>query len=233
MTTALQIIDKARTLIGVRGIGETTPADEVAECLVSLNSLIDSWRTSSLFAYATQRVTATLAPGVNVATIGPTGAFVVTPRPVRIEAGSFYTVGGIDYPITSINAEQFNSIGLKATGDLGPACVYFDTAYPQGTLYFFPQAESSVSVTLMCMVQVAAFANIATEYELAPGYQRALSYTLAEEIAADYQAKVPPTVAKSALQSRRAIKRANHSVGQLAQVSRGYSPVGGFIAGWE
>lgn len=233
MTTALQIIDKARTLIGVRGVGETTSADEVAECLVSLNSLVDSWRTSSLFAYAKQRVTATLPPGVNTATIGPAGTFVVTPRPIRIEGGSFYTVGELDYPIEPITSEQFNGIGLKGTGDLGPAWVYLDTAYPQGTLYFYPQAESSVSVTLLCMVQVTTFADIATDYDLAPGYQRALSYTLAEEIAADYQAKVPATVAKSALQSRRAIKRANHTVGQLMPVSRGYSPLGGFIAGWE
>ncbi len=232
MTTALQLVNKATSLIGVRGAGEILSADDAAECLSSLNSMLDSWRTESLYAYAKQRVTATLPAGVNTATIGPAGTFVVTPRPIRIEVGSFFTSGQLDYEIKPITAQEFNGVGLKATGDLGPTYVYLDTAYPQGTLYFYPQAAQSVSVTLLCLLQVSEFADLNTNYDLAPGYQRAIEYSLAEEIAPIFEMEPPPTVKRSAIVARKNVKRANFAVPQLEVPRHGYSPVGGFIAGW-
>lgn len=60
-----------------------------------------------------------------------------------------------------------------------------------------------------------AFAALTTEYTLPPGYERALVFTLAEEVAADYEREIPPTVARNAAAARRILKRANFKVPQL------------------
>jgi hypothetical protein len=60
-----------------------------------------------------------------------------------------------------------------------------------------------------------------------------LVFTLAEEVAADYEREIPPTVARNAAAARRILKRANHKVPQLV-VGEGdlTTQESRFIRGW-
>ena len=214
MTTANQIIDQALSLLGVKAPGDATEGNEAAQALLRLNTMVDGWRTESLFAYATERVTYTLPANTQTATIGPLGNFVTVSRPVRIESG-FFTSGSLDYQIEPKNQAEYDAIVLKGLGTLGPCIVALDTGFPTGTLYFYPLSNASVPVTLTVQTHVAEFADLTTSYDLAPGYRRALAFSLAEEICADYERQVTPATAKVAALSRRNIKRANHVVPQL------------------
>jgi hypothetical protein len=215
MTTANQIIDQALGVLGVKSPGVAASGNEAAQALERLNTMLDGWRTESLFAYASERVTFTLPANTETATIGPTGDFVVDPRPTRIEGG-FFTSGGLDYPIdTGLTEAEFDGISLKALSTLGPSYVFYSGDLPNGTLRFYPRASVAVVVTLNVQTQVSEFADLTTSYDLAPGYRRALAFSLAEEICSDYERQVTPATAKIAALSRRNIKRVNHVVPQL------------------
>jgi hypothetical protein len=179
--------------------------------------MLDGWATQSLYAYVKQRVTGTVTG--QTATIGPVidvlfpPDFVLDPRPVRIEEGSFFTVDGVDYPITPVTVEQYNEISQKAATSIGPSWVYLQAGVPTGTLYFYP--VSGAAVTLLCEQQITEFANLTTDYELPQGYKRALVYSFAEEIAPHYEVKPLPAVVAGGSRARRNIKRVNHTIPQL------------------
>lgn len=210
MTTATDIIGQALGLISVKDPVEAVSGTEAASCFLRLNGLLDSWRTESLAAYSVARVSASVSAAT--ATIGPAGTFVIASRPVRIEVGSFFTAGGVDYPITPIGAQRYNEIPIKTNGGLGPNVVYCDEAWPTATLYFYPVPSSAVTVTLLVQTQIAAFANLTTDYSFPPGYARALAFDLALELAPEYQVQIPQTLLRRAEAAKRAITRVNTRV---------------------
>lgn len=214
-TTANAIIRSALGKLGVVSPGESVKPGDAADCLRALNVMLDAWKVENLYAYATQTVDHPLASPALSLDIGPTGDIVVSERPVRIEPGSYYTAGGVDYPMEQISTAEFNMIGIKDLASLGPVLFDYNPTLPDGVLRFYPQASAAAELHLLLQVRVAAFAALATSYTLPPGYERALIFSLAEEVGADFEREIPPTVMRNAANARRFIKRANHSVPQL------------------
>lgn len=215
MTTANELIGQALGLLGVRAAGNPVSGESAAMALERLNTLLDAWRVNSLFAHATQTITGTLPANTTTRTIGPAGQLVCAPRPMRIEQGSKFTAGGIDYPIRTVTQPEFELIGIKALASIGPEVVFYNPTMPAGQLSFYPQASASVTLSLVVLLQLTEFADLTTDYTLPPGYVRALAYSLAEECAPDFEREVPPSVARTARNSRRAIQIANNVVPQL------------------
>ncbi len=220
MTTAQKIINQAFGLIGIREGADPVSGTDAAIAFERLNTLLDAWRVESLYCYATQTLTATLPAGIATLDVGPSGDFVtaaaveVDLRPVRVEYAR-YRSSGLDFPIRSITQAEYERICLKTNDGSGPCVVFYNPTLPDGIAYFYPVPSADVVVTLIVQLQVTAFADLSTDYELAPGYEKALVYTLAEECAPDFEREVTPTTARTAKNARRMIKRANHSVPQL------------------
>src|SRR5690349_24291155 len=84
MSSALDIINQATMLTGMRASGEVLDADLAKDCLTILNQLIDSWALEKLIVYTTTRVVVPLVVSQQTYTIGPGGA-INTVRPVRID----------------------------------------------------------------------------------------------------------------------------------------------------
>lgn len=214
MTTANKIIGQALGLVGVRAAVDPVSGADASIALERLNTMLDGWRTQSLFAYAALTISGTLPASTATRTIGPAGQLVCDPRPIRIEAGSRYTLDGTDSPLRPISQAEYDAIPDKAaTG--GPEVVAFNAALPAGVLSFWPLAAAPVTLSLVVLQQVARFADLTTDYTLSPGYERALVFSLAEEVCADFERDVPPTVARTARNARRLIQRVNHDVPQL------------------
>lgn len=216
MTTANQIIAQALGLIGIRSSTDPINGPDAAIALERLNTLLDAWRADSFYAYATQTITGTLPANTQTLTIGPVGAdLVLDPRPIRIERGSKFTTGGIDYSIIPVTQAEYEDIGLKAVSSIGPGVLFYDPAVPEATISFFPRASAAVTLSLVCLLQVSEFADLTTDYDLAPGYRRALVYSLAEECAPDFEREAPPSVLRTASAARRLVRKTNLRVPQL------------------
>jgi len=201
MTTALQIIDRAYSLLGYKAAGEPLSGDDTNYALDALNSMIDGWNTQSLFIASVQEVVATVSAAS--ATIG-TGMTFNTARPVRIEEGAFSRLNGVDYPMTEINRAQYADISLKTVSSTFPQYFYYD---PAGVVYFYP-VPSAVAVYLPVAVYLTEFADTSTDYVLDTGYRKALEYSLAEELAPGIK-EISGLVVRTAANARRAIRRSN------------------------
>lgn len=84
MATVRDLIKGSLRLLGAIAPGETPSADEQAEALLALNSMISSWSTESLTIYSRVRESFTLTPGQQMRTLGVGGSFN-TSRPMEIE----------------------------------------------------------------------------------------------------------------------------------------------------
>lgn len=209
--TALDIINRAYTLLGVKAAGESLSADDRQYALDALNALVDSWNTQRLFIVTVQEVVANVSGAT--ATVGSGGTFNTT-RPVDVENGAFSRVNGIDYSIDWIDRVTYERLTLKTTTSTFPQYAYFDRNLPTATVYFYPVPSAAVEIHLPLQVQLTQFADLITSYTMAPGYQRALEYSLAEELAPGIRG-VDPLITRLAANARRAIRRTNVDVPQM------------------
>ncbi len=232
MTTATEIITEAMRHIGMLSVGETPNADDADACLTALNTLVDAWNLPSLTQYTTQDGTATLGAGVGSLTIGPAQTIAVT-RPGRIEAGSYVSYGGIDYPMDAIDEAEYNRISLKNLGGFVPTKFFYDAGASTGTIYYWPLPGSAVVVHHPLAVQFSAFADLTTSYTFPQGYKRAFVFNLAKEVAATFNEAGPsPFVVSEAAKSLRLVKRANLTVPQL-ESPRVVGHLEGFYSGYS
>lgn len=219
-TSAAVIIRAALGKLGIVAPGQALNGDEAADCLAALNRVLDAWRLERLYAYATTDVTHTTAGVTDSLTIGP-GGDINTTRPERFEAGAYYRLSGVDYPLIGVTEAEFNAVPVKAVTAVGPTWFEYSPNSPLGVLRFYPRLTAGAALRMPVQVQLTAFADLTTEYTLPAGYERALMFTLAEEIAADYEREIPPTVARNAAASRRLLKRSNLVVPQLKVCEEG------------
>jgi hypothetical protein len=210
MTTALSIINRAAELIGYKDPDETLSGAESSNFLGVLNSMVDEWNTRRLFVVSTQDVVTSVS--ASPVTIG-TGATINTTRPIRIESG-FTRIDSIDYPIEWLTGQQFHAISDKATAGSIPCYGYYQASLPTGSVYLWPVPSGAVSLHLVVATQLTEFAALSTEYDLAPGYRKALAYSLAEELAPGRR-PLDPQISRIAASARRALKTTNAVVPQL------------------
>jgi hypothetical protein len=214
-TSAANIIRAALGKLGVVSPGEAVRAGDLETGLAALNTILDAWKLERLYAYATRTIEHTVAGEAQSLTIGPLGDIDEPVRPERFEQGCYYSAGGLDYRLMPLTEAEYNAIGMKDVGALGPLWFEYTPSLPLGVLRFFPRIIAGAQLRLIVQQRIDAFDDASTLYTLPAGYERALLFTLAEEIAADYEREIPPTVARNAVNARRMLKRGNHIVPQL------------------
>lgn len=210
--SALQMIDRAYSLLGYKAAGEPLSADDAEYGRNALNAMLDGWNTQRLFIVSVQEVVATVT-GSPVA-VGP-GLDVDIERPVRMEQGAFVRVAGVDYPLTWIERERFNAIAQKAVDSAIPEFAYYDAAAPDASIYLWPYSSAPIALHLQVQTPLAQFASVTDEVILPPGYRKAIEYSLAEELAPGIK-ELPLTVMRAAANARRAIRRTNVRVPLLS-----------------
>ena len=86
--------------------------------------------------------------------------------------------------------------------------VWYNPTMSSGTVNVWPVPSATNTLTLVVRTPLADLA-LGTTVALPPGWERAIAYNGAVEIAPEFQAQVPPAVAKGAVESLAAIKRIN------------------------
>jgi hypothetical protein len=203
--TALDMIKRARRLIGALAVGETLEDELANDGLEALNSMLASWSLDELAVYVTKISTHNLT-GVQSFSIGTGGTFNVE-RPDRIEA-AFITVSGNDYPLQIIDNEQWNAITEKDTTATIPAYLKYDATVPLGNISLFP-IPTGGSLTINSFQPLQTFTNLTDVLVFPNGYERAIASNLAIEIAPETGKQVSQELAKMARESKAAIMRIN------------------------
>jgi len=215
MTTALQLVTSALRKIGAVAAGEAPDADEQADALAALNQIVESWNLQGLALYRRENVAYSLVPSQQVYTIG-SGANFNGARPITIN-GAFVTRAGIDYPVEVLTQSQWNGILYKSLSSQLPSGVYYEPAYPIGTVRVWPVPLEGLTITLSVNMQISPVASIGATIALPPGYERALVYALAVDLAPEYPAvTLSQRVIDAADEALADIKRANNTQNQAA-----------------
>lgn len=229
MTTANTIIEGALSKLGLFGPGDAVDAESASDCLVILNQMVDAWNLPSWTLYSTTDVTATIGAGVSVVTIGPSSTLNIT-RPYRIEAGCFSRIGGVDYPLEFVSEPEFNSISLKTVTGFAPEWALYEAGSSAGSIRLYPQPGAACELHIFVQSQLSQFATLVADYTLPQGYEKALVYNLAVDIAPNFEREAPPSVVAQAANTLRLLKRSNQSIPMLKTYRR---EPGNIYAGWE
>lgn len=215
MTTALQLVTSSLRKIGAVAAGESPDADEQSDALASLNQIVESWNLKGLALYRCENADYTLIPSQQAYSIG-SGADFDGSRPITLH-GAFVTRGGIDYPLAVLTQSEWNDILQKSTESQLPEAVYYEPTFPDGTLRFWPVPLEALPVTIAIDMQLAAVADINDDLSFPPGYERALLYALAVDLAPEYPAvTLSQSVINTADEALADIKRANNTQNQPA-----------------
>ncbi len=208
MATAQTLIDRALRLIGAIASGESPTTAESNDGLVALNAMISSWQTEKLNVFAFVDTAFTLVASDGSYTVGPAGNFALTPRPSKIES-CFVRVSDIDYPVELIDRDRWFGIPDKTSTSDIPMYAYYEPSLTTGTLLVWPVPNAASSLHIITWTTLSELAALSTTVTLPQGYERALAYNLAIEVASEYEKPVAASVASIAVESKAAIKRAN------------------------
>lgn len=199
MTTALDIITGASRLIGVTFKSEALDSDEAADGLVSLNDMLSSWSNNGLLVpYRTWE--SFNVSGASFYSIGA-GQTLNTVRPSFIRA-AFIRSGNVDYSMECITDEQYESITFKSITSPFPDYLTYDNGYPYGKIRMYPQLSPSAELHLLTEKPLTSFATLTTTVDLPPGWNKALRFNLAIDMAPEYGVEVPASVVKGASDSK-------------------------------
>lgn len=208
--------------IGIIGANESAPSDQAAHGLTKLNRIIDQWQTQKRFVYYTEHTSYTFTTSRQSYTIGPTGNFVAT-RPTKIEGANVIRVSADPderWPLQVIEVQDYAEIQIPAESGDEPSRLYYQPTVPNGTLWPWPFPENTAAalankLELFTWVQLSAFV-LDTNINLPPGYEDALTWTLAESLLPSYGKSSSPELEVQARRARGAIQTVNSKAPKIA-----------------
>lgn len=204
--TGRDLIKGSLRLIGAIAQGETLSATEQADALSVLNELIEAWSVDGMMLYATTREEFALTANQQVRTMGVGGNFNTT-RPVKVQNVSVKS-NDTEIPVEIITVDQWAQISNKGSSSTFPLKVYIEGTHPLERFNLWPIPTTSNNLVIYSMKQITAV-TLSGEITLPPGYQRALRYNLAVELAPEYGKTPNELVFSAATESKADLKRQN------------------------
>jgi len=200
MPFSLDLIKSAMFEINILGAGETPSADEASWGLEKLQRLIDRLNAYRQAIYNVNFQVFTVQANQSP-TIGPTGNFVVNPRPVRIVSASWLLNPGsgsnqVDTPIRVADNQWWASNPNKQLTSSISTYLYYSPDVPNGTCYFWPIPTVSNPVRLELWTSLVVPITTETQLTFPQGYWDAIVLSLAEDLCSGFQKEPSPTLSE-------------------------------------
>jgi len=212
MTTVRKLLKGALRLVNVVQANEEPTSDDMDITLESLQGLLDSWSNDSLLIYTMNPYSFNTVGGVQDYTLGPAGDWNIE-RPMSIaQAKLHYTSGGsqpIDMPISLANDSQWASIAVKSIQTSIATVIYDNGNYPLRTISVYPVPSQSQVIILWLWQPLLNFTDLDAEISFPPGYERALRFCLAVEVAPEFGKVVSDNVLSIAMAAKAELKSLN------------------------
>lgn len=184
MTTASDILNSAARSLGFLGDTAVLSAAKATDGLAIFNAMLDSWTGGEvLTAYVTESASFPLVVGQQTYTIG-VGGQINAERPFDIVQAFVRDVNNLDYPLSIIPQNEWNSIGNKNITSQIPTTLYYYTTYPLGVINIFPIPLVNYTIFYFAALNQVPFALLTQTMIMPPGYERAFKLNLAVEMMA-------------------------------------------------
>lgn len=210
-TTAQTLLEATFKLIGVLGQGRTMSAGEANDGLARLNSMIDSWGVLPSTMFGAGRVTFTTTASVGTYTIG-IGATVNQQRPVFLQNADYIIPGSSpeqEVPLWILTDQEYADQQVKGLTSSLPGWIYYAADVPFGIITLGPIPTQVLTIVLYYPIEITQFADLSTQYVLAPGYERAIRYNLALDLAVEWGSPISPLIETQARDALDKIMRPN------------------------
>lgn len=210
MPTANDLIYQAALKLGAIGTGEALTASESADSLSILNSMLEYMGVNPQLIYHVVQNTHSWPAATQSQTIG-VGGDIDMAWPVTIEDGTYYRdVHNIDSQVVVLqDRASFDGIASKTDQTTFPLYMFYDRAYPLGTINVYPIPSTPITLFLNTWQPLQSF-TIGTEaLALPPGYQWMIEHNLAVHLQPVFSMPVPASVMAEANSSRRTIAQNN------------------------
>lgn len=205
--TYADLVKQALSEIGSYAQGQVVGAADMQFAITKLNRIIDSWNAKRRTIYSKDFTTYTQIPNHQPHTIGPTGDFVVTSRPIKILNANIVLNGTnppVNSPLVIRDADWWADNLVQGLTSGLSTDLYYNPAFSLGQLFFWPISTVANGVqleTLFILDQVTQGMTV----NLPPGYNDALTYTLAENLSEAFGKALSPGLVKMARESRATI----------------------------
>lgn len=203
MTTGRIIIKTAMLRAGVIAKNENPTADEIGDGLRMLNDMLASWSLDKLLCYVRTEASFPLT-SANQYSIGIGQQFNAV-RPNIISAATIRW-DNTDYPLTIMPDDMFEKLITDKNTHGLPRFISYNNGYPVGLIKLSPAPHPQYTLRLLYEAPLQEF-SLDDEVILPPGWQRAIIWSLANEMLPEYGLPDVPSIERNARLSLGAIKR--------------------------
>lgn len=185
--TGSQLLTRSLIQIRVLGVGRTLTDRDAQRALPLLQELIDSMKAERRCIFTVARQPYTLVANQQTRTLGPTGNFVFTPRPIFLASASVIPVGDtLEQPVDIWTRAEYLAQRDKAITDLLPRALNMDPGTTNNTLTFWPIPTTAATLYLGIPTGIAAFADLTTPYTFIEGYHEALRLEMQKRLSGGF-----------------------------------------------
>ena len=205
-----ELIRSALRKIGAIATSETPTSDEANDALSTLNDMLSSWQNERL---TVRSLTLVSFPGVAsqpLYTLGIGGTVNLTYYPIEVDSG-YFSSSGYDLAMRKLTQDEYDNFAVKGVGGGYSYGFYAQNEYPLIRVYLYPAPGAGMTINLRVWKPIPQFSSLQEVIALPPGWQRALTYNLAKELAPEYGQEVTQTINLIATESKANIKRVNAS----------------------
>ena len=223
--TGLDLVKAALRIIGVKDPDEAPTGSESATALASINRMISSWANERLMIYNVSEDTHTLVAGTASYTIGSSGD-INTTRPQWIETAFIRDstqTPAYDRPLRIINNREYSEIPTKGLSSSYPSDMYVNAGYPLMTLVLYPTPSTAHTLVIRSAKELTQIASLATALSLPNGYEDALVWNSAVQLAPEYGKQPDVVTIQRSVELKAGIKRVNYEPSYL-RVDNALSP---------
>lgn len=197
--TVQDLINKALQLIGVIAAGETPATEESNDAFDALNNLVASWNAQQIPLYSV---------GVQTVTLTGAASYPLTTRPARIKSAEVVAASGASKPCGLADVLGWTAIDDKTRTGIWAETLYCDYGFPTANVFLSPRPAAG-TLELYAYVKLAQFTSLTQTIALPDGYERALRYALAVELAPEYGRAASQELIASAGEAKSAIAQLN------------------------
>jgi hypothetical protein len=235
-TTVRQVCTNALYEINVVAPGEVPDfTSELSFALDKFNQIADSWSAQKVFIYAVDLISAAppppvgnsapfiLSPGLAPHTIGPltSGAptfQVITERPVRIKninvlLNNVFPI--VRYPLTKRDSDWWATQRVQGITTSLPTDFYYRPDWPLGSIFFWPVPNYAYGVEIEVETVIQGGVNLDIEFTEPPGYELAMTLTIAELLCPAFEKQPNPVLIAAAMKARNAIIGVNNAAPRI------------------